>query len=122
MVALNQRFAGLRASLEWSGLLREQTAVAQDTRATEFKTANGFGQHRARISWREYCTVKRRYGHLYASTGGNPWFDLDFVKAYLRDNDHIRVKTTRGTRGQEITQAAPLPKGTIYVPKHYART
>ncbi len=109
MVDLAERVA----TLEYAKLLADRRAIAQDNQKSEFKSVNGMGELKARISMSEYHAVKDRYADMYS--GGNCWDDPEFIKAYLRDNEHARVKISRGTRGQE------LPKGTLYVPPSYAK-
>lgn len=109
MVDLAERVA----TLEYARLLAERRQIAQDNSNSEFKSVNGIGQLAARIGEREYRAVMERYRPDYG--GGNCWNDDQFVRDYIRDNPHVRVKTNRGTRGQE------LPKGTLYVPPSYAK-
>lgn len=109
MVDLAERIA----SLEYTRLLSERRAIAQDNSNSEFKSVNGLGDPIARIGKTEYNAVKNRYLAEYG--GRNCWDDDQFVRDYIRDNEHVRVKISRGTRGQE------LPKGTLYVPPSYAK-
>lgn len=107
MVQLSEKIA----ESEWRKLLAEREAVAKRSHAQDHKLSK-LGQHVASFSMREYMAAKIKYEKSF--NDGNPISDQDFLRRFIRDNPHVRVKTTRGTRGNEITQAVGVPRGTIY--------
>ena len=101
--------AGLLARLaasEFERLRSNWERVAAQNAAIEANTVNGMGQLVGRIPLYPLLRQMQR-------DGVTQW-DSDYLNAIIRDNPECRVKTTLGTRGQE------LPKGTIFVPRRYA--
>lgn len=82
------------ARLRYAEMHRRQTAIAQANQQIEHKACNGLGEKVATIDTEVYFQMRALYGD-------ECWSDPEFVKAFLRDNPACRVKTTRGTRGQE---------------------
>lgn len=87
--------ATLAARKRYVAMHQRQRAIAQDLQRTEHKTVDGLGQHVGRIDAEAYFQMRALYGD-------DCWADPEFVDAFLRDNPACRVKTTRGTRGQEL--------------------
>lgn len=87
--------ATIAARKRYVAMNQRQEAIARDLQQNEHKTANGLGQHVARIDAEAYFQMRALYGELC-------WDDPEFMAAYIRDNPACRVNTTRGTRGQEF--------------------
>jgi hypothetical protein len=87
--------AATAARKRYVAMHARQQAIAQDLQQNEHKSVNGLGQHYMRIDAETYFQCRGLYGD-------DCWNDPEFVEAFHRDNPACRVKTTRGTRGQEI--------------------
>ena len=85
----------IAARKRYVAMHQRQTAIAQDLQSVEHKTVEGLGQHYMRIDAETYFQMRALYGD-------ECWNDPEFVEAHYRDNPACRVKTTRGTRGQEL--------------------
>jgi hypothetical protein len=97
-LAKNQAFrdaATVEARRRYVEMHKRQTAIAHDLMQGEHKSMEGLGQHYMRIDGEAYLQMRALYGD-------ECWNDPEFVEAYYRDNPACRVKTTRGTRGQEL--------------------
>lgn len=77
-----------------AAMRESEKQVAQENQNTVFKATNGLGELYGRIPLDTYIAMQQKYGR-------DCWKDPNFTKAFFRDNPHLRVKTTRGTRGQE---------------------
>jgi hypothetical protein len=105
------------AMREYRKTIADDKAIADEVRTSTWKTSNAVGQHVARFSQRFFLAIQEQYRRDKSGGAGNCglWIhDREYVKAVLRDNPQIRVKSTRGTRGQEILQAVGRPKGKVY--------
>lgn len=93
-------FAKARAAIaegarrQQAGMHEEMRAVARANSAIEHKAVNGLGEKVATIPQSVFNQMRAIYGDAC-------WEDPEFMRAFLRDNPACRVKTTRGTRGQE---------------------
>ena len=85
----------IEARKRYVAMHARQTAIARDLQTVEHKTVNGLGQHYMRIDAETYFQMRALYGD-------DCWADPEFIEAFHRDNPACRVKTTRGTRGQEF--------------------
>jgi hypothetical protein len=109
MVALAERMAGLVLARQQS----ERLAIARENQRTEFKAVDGLGVIQARIGKDDYFWAKIEHSW-------DCWSDPEFVDWYTKRHAETRIKTTRGTRGQEYAGTRkPLPQGTIFIPKTY---
>ncbi len=82
------------ARREAAQTLAESCALGRENANTEWRAVNGLGTLHARISLAAHHQMQALYG--------DEWFrDVDLMEAFLRDNPQFRIKTTRGTRGQE---------------------
>lgn len=74
---------------------KRQAAIARDLDSYEHKSVDGLGQHYLRVDAEIVAQMQAKYGQ-------DCWGDDEFIEAFHRDNPACRVKTTRGTRGQEL--------------------
>lgn len=99
-LARNERFRKAAedcARLRYVNMHARQAQIARDLQSVEHKNVNGLGQHYMRVDAETYFQVRALYGD-------DVWSDPEFIEAFHRDNPSCRVKTTRGTRGQEIVK------------------
>lgn len=75
-------------------MFRRQDAIAKENEQIEHKACNGIGEKVGSIDAEIWLSMMQKYGQ-------HCWDDPEFVAAFLRDNPACRVKTTRGTKGQE---------------------
>jgi hypothetical protein len=84
------------AAAEARATIAESKVIGRENWQTEFKSANGIGTLYARVSW----AAMEQMAMFYKDPD---WFkDEKKLNEFLRDNPQFKVKTTRGTRGQEI--------------------
>lgn len=96
-LAKNERFRKAAEDLarrQQVEMFRRQDAIAKENQAIEYKSCDGIGEKVGSIDAEIWLSMMVKYGNQC-------WSDPEFVAAFLRDNPACRVKTTRGTRGQE---------------------
>lgn len=71
--------------------------IGRDNHNAQTQNINGIGTHAARIPNLEWKLAQAMYGD-------DCWLDPDFMRAYIRDNPHVRVATKFNTNGSEIVR------------------
>ena len=92
-----RELAKLAARKRYNAMTLRQQALKQDLDSFTTKSVNGLGQHYMRIDAEMYYQMRTIYGE-------ECWDDPEFVQAFHDDprNEYCRVRTTRGTKGQEL--------------------
>ncbi len=88
------------ARIQQAKMHAELKAVGRDNERAEFKAANGLGTLHARVP-------QMVIEHMRALYGDDCWSDEAFVEDFLKHHPECRVKTTRGTKGQEYGPPTP---------------
>ena len=88
-----------KARMQQAWILRTADAIANKNRQIEHKAVDGLGEKYGEIPYAAYMQMRALYGDTC-------WDDPGFIEAFFRDNPQLRVKVTRGTRGQEYAGRA----------------
>lgn len=116
MVKLKDRIAAVKLA----AINSQATAIAEKNRNTEWQAKDGLGGDSISAP-----LLLVQFETMDTQEGLRSWLDKDFRDWFCKKYPWAINKCSRGTRGQEYAGTRhltkdPLPRGTIFVPRHIA--